>query len=94
MGEDKAVALPEVEAQKLLASLAAQDAEVVEAPAAFLIGVSATLKAPDDVDADLAAILTDHVLTVTPHANAVANAKAAITALAAKRAAAEEQADG
>ena len=44
--------------------------------------MSAALRASDDVDADLAAILSDHLLTVTPHANVVANAKAVILELA------------
>ncbi|MEO9631251.1 MAG: hypothetical protein ABJG14_12525 [Sulfitobacter sp.] len=67
----------------------------VETPDVFLAGVAETLNASADMDADLASILSDHLLTVTPHANAVANAKAAIVALAVKRAApAEVQTDG
>jgi len=78
-----------------LAGLAAQEEDWVETPETFLTGVSAVLKAADGVDVDLAAILSDHLLTVTPNANVVVNAKAAILALAAKRAApAEEQVDG
>ncbi len=66
-----------------------------ETPDVFLAGVTKTLNASTDMDADLASILSDHLLTVTPHANAVANAKAAIVALAVKRAApAEVQTDG
>lgn len=66
----------------------------VETPGAFLTGVSIVLKASDGIDADLAAIISDHLLTPTPHANAVANAKAAIVTLASKRAApTEEQAN-
>ncbi|RSV21019.1 hypothetical protein [Sphingomonas sp. ABOLH] len=73
----------------------APETDVVETPEVFLTGVAAALKASDDVDADLAAILTDHLLTVTPHDNVIANAKAAILTLAAERAIpAEEQADG
>ena len=64
----------------------------VETPATFLAKVAETLKEAEGVDADLAGILTDNLLTVEPHANAVANAKAAIVKLAAKRAAPEETA--
>ena len=74
---------------------AAPEEDWVETPEAILTGVSAGLKASDGVDVDLAAILSDHLLTVTPNANVVVIAKAAILALAAKRAApAEEQVDG
>jgi len=79
----------------ITAALAAPVADVVETPETFLVGVAAALKASEDVDADLAAILSDHLLTVTPHDNVIANAKAAILTLAAARATpAEEQADG
>jgi hypothetical protein len=61
----------------------------VETPATFLTKLAQTLKGTDGVDTDLASILTDHLLTVGPHANAVANAKTAIVKLAAKRAAPE-----
>ncbi|OIS94215.1 hypothetical protein [Brucella cytisi] len=64
----------------------------VETPATFLIKLAETLKGTEGVDADLAGVLTDNVLTVGPHANAVAHAKAAIVKLAAKRAAPEEEA--
>lgn len=85
----------ETAAQGDAAALATPQVEPAETPDAFLAGVSKALKASADVDADLASILSDQLLTVTPHANAVANAKAAIVALAAKRAAlAEGQADG
>ncbi|WP_333827576.1 hypothetical protein [Pararhodobacter sp.] len=74
--------------------LALPEVEPAETPDAFLAVVSKTLKVSVNVDADLASILSDHLLTVTPHANAVANAKAAIVALAMKRAAsAVEQAN-
>lgn len=67
----------------------------VETPDAFLAGVSEDLKSSADVDAALASILSDHLLTATPHADAVANAKAAIVAIAAKRAAPDrDQSDG
>ncbi len=79
----------------MMAALAAPAVDVVETPEALLIGVAAALKASKGVDADLAAILSDHLLTVTPHDNVIANAKAAILTLAAERATpAKEQADG
>jgi predicted amidohydrolase len=89
-------AAPEIAvALDMMAALAAPEADVLETPEAFLTGVAAALKASDDVDAELAAILSDHLLTITPHDNVIANAKAAILTLAAERAApTEEQADG
>lgn len=95
MGHDKTVAPEEGATPDMLAALAALQVEQADTPEVFLATLSETLKASDDVDVGLAGILSDHLLTVTPHANAVANAKAAIIALAAKRAApVEEQADG
>lgn len=95
MDEDEAAAPEVAVALDMLAELAAPEKDLVETPEAFLTGVSAALKASNDVDADLAAILSDHLLTVAPHANVIVNAKAAILALAAKRAApTEEHADG
>lgn len=93
MDEDEAAASDETVGLDMLVAVASAEEEV-ETPEAFLTGVSVALKASDDVDADLAAILSDHLLTVTPDANVIANAKAAILALATKRAApVEEQAD-
>lgn len=93
--EDERAAPADAVAPDVIAALAAPEADDVETPEAFLTGVSFALKASDDVDADLAAILSDHLLTVTPHDNVIANAKTAILALAAERAAPdEEQADG
>ncbi|MGE4306067.1 MAG: hypothetical protein AB7E24_18820 [Novosphingobium sp.] len=95
MNEDETAASDDAVALDMLAALGAPEEDLVETPEAFLTGVSAALKASDEVDADLAAILSDHLLTVTPHANVIANAKAAILTLAATRAApAEEQAHG
>lgn len=95
MDQDKAVAPAGVEALDMLAAVAAQEEDLMETPEAFLTSVSAALKALDKVDADLAAVLSDHLLTVTPHANVIANAQAAILSLATKRAApAEEQEHG
>lgn len=94
MYENKAAAPEDAVALDVLAELAAPEEDLVETPEAFLNNVSAGLKTSDDVDADLAAILSEHLLTVTPHANVVVNARTAILALAAKRAApAEEQVD-
>jgi hypothetical protein len=93
--KDETEAPDDAVALGMLAALALPEVEPAETPDAFLAVVSKTLKVSVDVDADLASILSDHLLTVTPHTNAVANAKAAIVALAVKRAApAEEQANG
>ena len=95
MGHDETGAPEEAATPNMLEVLAAPQVEQAETPKVFLATLSGTLKASDNVDVDLAGILSDHLLTVTPHANAVANAKAAIAALAARRAApVEEQADG
>ena len=95
VGEEKTAAPDNAVDLEMFAALAAPEAQPAETLDAFLTGVSTVLKASDEADAELAAILSDHLLTVTPHANAVANAKAAIEALAAKRAAPTgEQADG
>ena len=58
----------------------------LETPDAFLQAVGKSLKEKDDVDTDLAAILTRHILTVAPASNAVAQAKDAIVKLAGERA--------
>jgi hypothetical protein len=95
VNENETAAPEDAVALGMLKPLAAPEVDLVETPEAILTGVSAVLKAADDVDADLAAILSDHLLTVTPHANVIVNAKAAILALAAKRAApGEEQGNG
>jgi hypothetical protein len=76
-------------------ALALPEVEPAETPDAFPAVLSTTVNESVDVDTDPANILCDHLLTVTPQSNAVANAKVAIVALAAKRAAlAEEQANG
>ena len=95
MGEDETGATEVAATLEMLAALAAPQVEQADTPEVFLATLSETLRAWDNVDVDLADILSEHLLKVTPHANAVANAKAAIVALAAKRAApVEEQADG
>lgn len=95
VNEDETAAPDDVVALDMLAALAASEEDLVETPEAFLTGVSVALKASDEVDADLATILSDHLLTATPHADVIANAKAAILTLAATRAApAKEQAHG
>jgi hypothetical protein len=89
-GAPKKAAIPD-----MLAALAVARVKQADTPEVFLATLSEALKASNDVDVDLAGILSDHLLTVTPHANAVGNAKAAIVALAAKRAApGNEQVDG
>lgn len=94
MRED-AAAPEEGESHGKRVPLAMQQAEKVETPGVFLAELSEALRASDGVDTDLAAALTEHLLTVTPHADAVANAKSAIVALASERAArVGENADG
>ncbi|WP_312530980.1 hypothetical protein [Paracoccus sp. (in: a-proteobacteria)] len=95
MDEDEVAATAEAVALDLLEAVAAEEQDLVETPETFLTGISAALKASGEIDADLAAILSDHLLTVTPDANVIANARTAILLLAAKRAApAEEHANG
>lgn len=65
-----------------------------ETPDAFLKGVAATLQGEKGVDADLAKILATEILVTKPPADAVNRAKAAIVALAAKRAVPSEKSDG
>ncbi|MBY6117200.1 hypothetical protein KUW09_23590 [Mameliella alba] len=94
MGQEKTGSPEDAAALSVSIKVDQPKVEPVEAPDAFLSGLSEDLKASDDVDADLARILSDHILTPTPQADAVANAKAAIIAVAAKRASpAEEQND-
>ncbi len=90
MDEDEA-APGEAAALDSLEAVAVVKENLVQEPEAFLTGVSAALIAMDDVDGELAALLSDHLLTATPHANVIANAKAAILALAAKRAASAKE---
>ncbi len=74
---------------------AVPQAEKAETPEAFLADLSEVLRTIDGVDTYLAAVLTEHLLTVTPHVDAVTNAKSAIVRLARERAArAGEYADG
>lgn len=86
LGKDETASPEEAAAFDMLAALAAPQAGKADTPEAFLANLSGALKASDGVDADLATIVTDHLLTVTPHANAVANAKSAIVAVALRRA--------
>lgn len=57
-----------------------------QSPAQFLADVAKGLKAKADVDQELAAIVEKHILVGAADEKAVANAKAAIVALAAQRA--------
>jgi hypothetical protein len=95
MANDQTEAPGDTAILEKLAALGARKEEHEDTPGVFLATLSETLMKLPGVDVELAGILSDHLLKVTPHANAVANSKAAIVALAAKRAAqVEEQADG
>lgn len=63
-----------------------RQARPMETPDAFLKSLGENLKAKDGVDADLAGILTTHILKIAPEQNAVAQAKDAIVRLASDRA--------
>jgi hypothetical protein len=65
-----------------------------ETPETFLKSVGATLKAAAGADEELADVLASHILITSPHADAVNRAKAAIVALAEKRAKPPEALDG
>lgn len=62
------------------------EAKPLETPDAFLTALGESLKAKEGVDADLATILTTHILKAAPAQNCVAQAKDAIEKLAAERA--------
>ena len=95
MGEDETGVPDNVAGHDMLVAVSNPGFAPAETPDALLASVCKSLKASDNVDAGLADILSDHLLTVTSHANAVSNARVAIVELAAKRAAAgQEQADG
>jgi len=71
------------------------DVDAVESPAAFLVGLGKALKASQEMDADLASIVSQHILTATPAEDCMEQAMIAIIALAATRATpAKENADG
>lgn len=89
--------MAEEDQQVAIAEVVADDAEDVatpefETPVIFLSKLAETLKRTGGIDADLAGILTDNLLTTEPDASALDNAKVAIVKLAAKRAAPEETA--
>lgn len=95
MRQDEIATSGDTAAPNVTETLPAPQAEKAETPEMILANLANTLKTSEGVDVDLAAILADHLLTVTPQANAVAAAKAAIGALAAKRAvAARDNANG
>jgi hypothetical protein len=56
-------------------------------PTEFLTQLGSDLSAKEGIDSGLASILKAHILTVAPAADCVTKARAAITALAKKRAA-------
>ncbi len=91
MVEEETAAQDDAAALDMLTAIDITEVEPSETPDAFLASVFKTLKASADVDADLASILSEHLLTITPHASLVANARDAIIALAAKRAAPAEE---
>lgn len=62
------------------------EAKPLETPDAFLKTLGERLNAKAGVDADLAAILTTHLLKAAPAQNAVVQAKDAIVKLATERA--------
>ncbi|MBX3488576.1 hypothetical protein [Parvibaculum sp.] len=68
--------------------------EQPQTPDAFLKGVAAALQADEGIDLDLAKILSTEILIAKAPADAVSRAKAAIVALATKRAAPPESVDG
>ena len=63
------------------------EAEFHETPAEFLAALGRTLCKSEQVDSDLAKILSTHLLTEAPTSDAVTKAKDAIDKLAKKRAA-------
>jgi hypothetical protein len=65
----------------------AEEVEHPKTPAAFLATLAATLKTSEGCDGELADVLTAHILTTSPDANALASAKSAIMKLAESRAA-------
>ncbi len=95
MGQDEAAGQNDAAAEEILSAQISLQAEKADTAEVFLANLSEMLKASDGVDADLATVLTDHLLTIMPQANAVADARSAIVAIASKRAApAEENAGG
>lgn len=64
-----------------------------QTPGQFLSEVAQSLKAKNDIDQALAAIIEKHILVGEPVEKAVSNAKVAIVALAAARANPKPEAD-
>jgi hypothetical protein len=71
----------------------ADKAETGDSPADFLAQLSTALLAHEGVDSELAEILKTHILAIAPATDCVTKAKAAISALAKKRAAPPEPAE-
>lgn len=71
----------------------ADEAEAGDSPAEFLAHLSSGLLVQEGVDKELAEILKAHILAVSPAPNCITKAKAAILALAKKRAAPPEPAE-
>ncbi|WP_339635379.1 hypothetical protein [uncultured Sneathiella sp.] len=74
----------------------AEEDNVEETPAAFLVGLGKDLACQKDVDVNLVDILKKHLLTTLPADDALEQSKVAIIALANARAAPlkKEEADG
>ena len=62
------------------------DNDAEETPAAFLVELGEVLMANEAMDAELATIISQHILTATPAEDSVAQAMKAIIALAEERA--------
>lgn len=62
------------------------DNDTEETPASFLAELGKTLEAREMLDAELATIISQHILTATPVEDSVAQAMKAIIALAEERA--------
>ena len=91
MAQDETAEQDDAATEEILSAEVSLQAEKADTAEVFLTNLSETLKASDGVDADLAAILTNHLLTITPQANAVADARSAIVAIALKRAAPSQE---
>lgn len=95
-GKDEKAKPEEAAALKLVAERASPHAVNTDTPEKFLTNLSKELEESDEFDAELAAVLVNHLLKVTPQDYAVASAKSAIVTLASGRAARtrEEDANG
>ena len=67
------------------------EVQTAETPAAFLSELGHALTSLEGVDADLANLVSKHILTASPHEDAVDQALSDITALARQRANSTDQ---